>query len=59
VLYVTELIGLLCIFAGYRLNVTGRSIREAGSGEGLAGDERREAGDEEKAETLGIPHYQR
>ena len=59
VLYVTELIGLLCIFAGYRLNFTGRSIREAGSGEGLAGDERRGAGDEEKAETLGIPHYQR
>jgi len=59
VLYVTELIGLLCIFAGYRLNVTGRSIPETGRGEGLVGDGRRVTGDEEEAETLGIPHYQR
>ena len=58
VLYVTELIGLLCIFAGYRLNVTGRGTRETGKGEGLAGHGRREAADEEKAETLGISHYQ-
>ena len=52
VLYVTELIGLLCIFAGYRLNVTGRGVREARDG-------RRETGDENDAESLGMPHYQR
>ena len=52
VLYVTELIGLLCIFAGYRLNVTGRGTRETGDG-------RRATGEGDQAEILGIPHYQR
>jgi len=55
VLYVTELIGLLCIFTGYRLNVTARGIREAGE----AGDGSREAGDGNEAEPLGVPQYQR
>jgi uncharacterized SAM-binding protein YcdF (DUF218 family) len=55
VLYVTELIGLLCIYRGYRLNVTGRGSRESVGGESLAGDGRREAGDRDEAETLGIP----
>ena len=43
VLYVTELFGLLFIYAGYRMNVAGKRVRETGSG-------RRET-----VSTLGMP----
>ena len=51
VLYVTELLGLLFIYAGYRMNVSGKTVRDTKTGEAKR---KRETGDE-RHQTVGMP----